>query len=151
MKYLVNKTNPAHELYPTIDVKERAVIDRWLFWDLGSLCPLIKESVMTPIMMRGMTAEQSALDALKDKLSIMNSTLIQSKYLSSNKNYTLADLALLTTMTILEVCDIKFSELKYLNKWYSGLKTELSYWNELHEAGINQMKAMMNQRKGHPK
>lgn len=141
MTYLVNKSDPNHKLYPTSDVKVRATIDRWLSFDLGTLYGVIGHPIVYPTLMQGLPVDPTKIPPLKEKLAYLDAALSKSKYLASNDNYTLADLSVLSTLSMLDVVDIDYSELTHLTKWYNGLKKELPYYNEVHQAGIDALKA----------
>ena len=146
--YLINKIDPNHKLYPTNDLKTKTIIDRWLFFDCSVLYLAIGRDIMYPVFVMGQPKDQSKIDALKEKLAFLDHALSTSKYLVSNDNYTLADLAILSTMTSVELMDIDFSELTNLTKWYKTLKAELPYYEEVHQkGGIDAMKAWIAARK----
>ena len=138
LKYLVDKVSPGHTLYPS-DLKTRATIDRWLYFDIGSLYPALAP-ILYPILMAGAPLDESKVPALKDKLKIVDDALEGKKYLVTD-NRTIADLAVLVTVTTLEVVDgLEFSEFVNLKKWADGLKEELPYYAEVNQSGLDSLK-----------
>lgn len=138
MTYLVNKTDPNHKLYPANDVKTKAIIDRWLHFDLGSLYTSIAHPIIYPVLMLGEDFDPNKLEALEKNLDHLDDALSKSKYLASDNNYTLADLSIFSSLTLLELIpDVDFSEFSHLIKWYTDLKKELPYFNEVHQKEID--------------
>ena len=137
--YLVDKVSPGHSLYPT-DLQTRATINRWLYWDLGSLYPALSP-ILYPVLMRGEAIDESKVPALKDKLKILDDALDGKKYVVGD-NRTLADLVLLVTVTTLEVLEkLDTSEFANIKTWADGLKEELPYYQEINQSGIDALKA----------
>lgn len=137
MTYLVNKTDPNHKLYPANDLKTKAIIDRWLHFDLGSLYASIAHPIIYPVLMLGVDFDPNKLAALEDNFDHLEDALSKSKYLASDNNYTLADLSIFSSLTLLELIpDVDFSEFTHLVKWYTELKKELPYFNEVHQQAI---------------
>lgn len=98
--------------------------------------------------MQGQPKDPEKVTTLKENLAHLDHALSRSQYLASNEHYTLADLAVLGTMTNVELLDIDFSDLPNLDKWYKGLKAELPYYDEIHQkGGIDAMKAWVAARK----
>jgi len=138
LKYLVDKVSPGHTLYPS-DLKTRATIDRWLYFDIGSLYPALAP-ILYPILMAGAPLDESKVPALKDKLKVLDDALEGKKYLVT-ENRTIADLAILSTVTTSEVVDgLDFSEFVNLKKWSDGLKEELPYYAEVNQSGLDALK-----------
>lgn len=138
MTYLVNKTDPNHKLYPANDVKTKATIDRWLHFDLGSLYTSIAYPIIYPVLMLGEDFDPNKLEALEKNLDHLEDALSKSKYLASDNNYTLADLSVFSSLTLLELIpDVDFSEFSHLVKWYTELKKELPYFSEVHQQEID--------------
>ena len=135
LKYLVDKVSPGHTLYPS-DLKTRATIDRWLYFDIGSLYPAIL-TIYYPYVLTGAPLDESKVPALKEKLKILDDALNEKKYLVT-ENRTIADLAILVDVTTLEIIDgLDLSEFVNLKKWADGLKEELPYYAEVNQSGLD--------------
>lgn len=141
MTYFVNRTDPNHRLYPATDIQKRATIDRWLYWELGSLWPLIYGEFITPIMKEGKKGPRvGQLDVLMEKMSLMDHFLSKTKYLASDDNYTLADLSIVSSVSMLEVLDVPMPDLPHVRRWYQGMKNDVPSWKDIHEDGMCQLK-----------
>lgn len=145
LKYLVDKVSPGHTLYPT-DLKTRSTIDRWLYFDIGTLYPAISP-ILYPVLMQGAPIDETKVPALKDKLKILDDALEGKKYLVTDDR-TIADIALLATVTTLEILDeLDVSEFANIKAWADGLKEELPYYNEVNQAGLDALKEFMEKAK----
>jgi len=139
LKYLVDKVSPGHTLYPT-DLKVRATIDRWLYFDIGSLYPSFAP-LLYPVLLRGEPIDETKVPAAKEKLKILDEALEGKKYLVTD-NYTIADLAILVNVTTLEVLEgLDTSEFENIKRWSDGLKEELPYYAEVNETGLDALRA----------
>lgn len=142
MKYLVDKLSPGHSLYPT-DLKIRATIDRWLYFDIGSLYPEVRNILVT-VLLHCLPLDESQVPPLERKLRVYDDALKGKDYLVSSHR-TIADLSMLATVTTLEVVDgLDLSEFENITKWATGLKQEMPYYNEINEAGLDMIRAGIN-------
>jgi glutathione S-transferase len=136
--YLCNQYAPNSPLYPR-DVNERALVDRWLQYDLGSLYKSITDYTGP------MFAGSIKLDAEKEKtmcsaLELLDSQLSKSKYVVGSK-LTIADLSLLNSVDLLTNCmDYDISDFKFVAGWQARLKRELPYYREVAEDGIENLR-----------
>lgn len=138
MAYLVNQYAPGHSLYPS-DPAKRAVIDRWLYFDAATLYPT-QSPVIYPQLLRGEDPEPDKIQAYKDKLTVFDTLLGGNKY-ANGENLTLADLALLASISTMGTIDFDYSGFPNIQKWLSGLEAELPYHNEVNvENGVVPLK-----------
>ncbi|ALC46049.1 GstD9, partial [Drosophila busckii] len=127
--YLVEKFAKDDILYPK-DLKLRAVVNQRLFFDLGTLYqsyvyyyyPQLFEDVKKP-------ADPDNFKRIDAAFKAFNTLLEGSTYAAGNQ-LTLADYALLATVSTFEVTGYDFS--KYINvaNWYELTKKEAAGWEE---------------------
>ena len=139
LKYLVDKVSSDHSLYPK-DLKTRATVDRWLYFDIGSLYPVFS-SIMRPVLSRGQPLDESKVPALKEKIKVLDAALEGKKYLAG-ENHTIADIAILVLTTTLEVLadELDLSEFANVTAWTDGLKAELPGYEEINQSAIDALK-----------
>src|SRR6266480_3560122 len=90
LQYLINKHSPGHQLYPS-DVKERANVDRCLYFEAGTLYPA-QAAAFYPLF-RGGSIDQEKVKVFEEKLAILNTTLEGQKYVAGGNHKTIADLS----------------------------------------------------------
>ena len=73
MKYLVDKVSPGHSLYPK-DLKTRASIDRWLYFDIGSFGPVLHVLMKTAFLQQ-QPLKEADVASMDDKLKVLNDAL----------------------------------------------------------------------------
>lgn len=145
LKYLVDKVSPDHSLYPT-DLKTRASIERWLYYDIGTLYTAMS-AVLYPVLLLNEPIDEAKATVLKEKLKLLDDSLQGKKYLVG-ENRTLADIAILVNVTTLEVLeDLDVSEFENIKQWVDGLKAELPYYEEVNQSGIDGLKAFLASKK----
>lgn len=138
MQYLVNQYAPGHALYPS-DPTKRAVVDRFLFFDAGTLYPA-QAAVVYPQLLHGTDPDPEKVQAYKDKLALLETLLAGNKY-AAGDTLTLADLALLSTISTVACIDFDLSGYPNVTKWLHGLEAELPYHNEVNvENGVVPLK-----------
>nr|AIR95620.1 GST D2 [Tetranychus cinnabarinus] len=129
MTYLVNKYAPESSLYPK-DVKARATVDRWLYWDNGSLYAGIF-SYFRPILFQKVKPDPANLTPIMDKFKLLDESLAKTKFLCGN-TITLADLSCLATITTAKAVDLDISAYKNVDRWLKELESNYaSWWKEL--------------------
>lgn len=141
MTYLANQYAPNSSLYPK-EAKKRAVIDRILQFDQGTLLQSIIEYIVIPIFRQGKTLKD--LDPEKEKkvkeaLKLLNDSLSNQKYIAGSE-LSLADLSVLASMTYLEGFSYDVSEFKKLIEWSNRLKNGLAYYDEVNKEAVEMFK-----------
>lgn len=148
MQYLVNKFgtgDPEKEsLYPA-DPEIRANVDRLLFFDIGSLYKSLVD-YFHPQLMSGEPKDERKANALKQNLDYVDVFLEKNEYVACD-NFTIADIAILASITQLEAMDYKITAYKNLHSWVERLKSELPYYNECNAGGIEMFRAWAKNKK----
>ncbi|XP_015792344.1 glutathione S-transferase 4 [Tetranychus urticae] len=129
MTYLINKYEPESSLYPK-DIKARATVDRWLYWDTGSLYSTLY-FYYTPIVRQGIKPDPAVGKLFLDKVMLLDEALADTKYLCGD-TITLADLTVMTSITTAQATDLDLSSFKNVDRWLKQLETNYAdWWKEL--------------------
>jgi len=140
--YLVNKFGrecpKKSELYPT-DPEQRALVDRLLFFDNGTLYKNIVD-YFHPQLMSGEDADERKANALKQSLEYLDLFLEKSPYVAV-QHLTIADFSILASVTQLEGMEYRITAYPNLYKWVERLKSELPFYESCNTAGIEMFKA----------
>ena len=127
MTYLVDVLAPGHPLYPEDRVK-RAIIDRILYFDAGSLNPVQADAFYGIFV--GVPTNEEKRKVFVDKMSILDKMIGDKRYVTGDEK-TLADLSLLATLVAAEAVHVDLSPWANVERWYRGMRAEIDYddWN----------------------
>ncbi|NP_001310021.1 glutathione S-transferase 1, isoform C-like [Tetranychus urticae] len=127
--YLVDKFAPGNSIYPT-ELQARAIVNRWLFWDAGTLFSTLG-AYFGPIF-RGGSAQPEMAELFKKKVAELDSILEKTKYLAGDE-LTIADITIAVTITTATAVGVDTSELKNVEKWLQQVESDLSAstWKDL--------------------
>jgi len=127
MRYLANKHN-ASSWYPT-ELRERARIDQWLDWNQTRLTREVGKIAFNTLF-AGDKADTSAIEEGKKNLEkilpVLDAALVDQPYACGYK-ITLADLALVSNVAYLEMCDYDLIRYPGIKKWYETMKGRPSF------------------------
>ncbi|KAF7271534.1 hypothetical protein GWI33_015607 [Rhynchophorus ferrugineus] len=139
LQYLADKY-PNDTLYPK-HVKERALVNHRLCFNLSTYYRNISEYVMAPIFF---DYQRTPLGLKKTKmaLDIFNTYLQRTgtKYAATD-NITIADFQLVTATMCLEAIDFDISDYPLVKKWYENYKREYPELWKIVEAGMKEINA----------
>ncbi|XP_017041070.1 glutathione S-transferase D1-like [Drosophila ficusphila] len=127
--YLVEKYDKDNTLYPK-DLKERAVVNHRLFFDLGTLnqsyvyyyYPQLFEEVKRP-------ADPVHLKRIEAAFEMFN-TLLEGQLYAALNRLTVADIALLATVSNFEITEYDFKKYANVVRWYENAKKVVPGWEE---------------------
>ena len=141
MTYLVDQYSPGHFLYPT-DPKKRAEIDMFLFMDLGTIYKTLLDWLYT-ILEKGSEVNEewikSKANLFQEKLALLDGLIGSSQYVTG-ETLTLADFALLSTLSIVkDAIDFDISQHENLTRWADDLKASLPYYQEVNKEPIEEL------------
>lgn len=127
MRYLADK-HKAHAWYP-VEPRARARVEQWLDWNQTRL-GIESAKIMFHTHFAGDKAKPEVIaDGKKwvaKILPVMDSVLAKSKYLCGDQP-TLADLAAVTNIAYLEMCQYDLGPYPAVSKWYGAMKTRPSF------------------------
>ncbi|CAG2170515.1 unnamed protein product [Oppiella nova] len=129
MQYLCNRYAPDSPLYPS-DPKKRALVDRWLNYDL-SIFSALRESLLVPKFM-GLEMSEENKTKFNDTIKLLDQLIGNNKYVAGS-NLTIADLSVLATTNSLIIFDMDLSPYPNFKTWMTGLTEELPYFDEINK------------------
>uniref|UniRef100_A0A131Z1C9 Glutathione S-transferase n=1 Tax=Rhipicephalus appendiculatus TaxID=34631 RepID=A0A131Z1C9_RHIAP len=140
MRYLVDMYAPDHSLYPK-DVRKRALIDQFLDYDLGTLYRSIADYFYS-YLLKGEPKSEQKEEALRNSLRSMDSLLgDKPRRFLTGPQMTLADVALMESLTVPETMNYDLSPFPSVKAWYEWMEARLSTVNEINVEGIEQFRA----------
>ncbi|KFM73999.1 Glutathione S-transferase 1, isoform C, partial [Stegodyphus mimosarum] len=143
--YLVNKYAPDSNLYPK-DPQERAVVDRLLYFDIGTLYKAEAE-YLYPHLFQGKPADPEKNEVFKKALGFLDQFLSKKDYVAGN-NITLADLSIIASLSFAaELADYSFDEFPKVNAWYQKVKSEIPGYKEINDEPLQQFKQILKSKK----
>ncbi|BFF92714.1 glutathione S-transferase 1-1-like [Drosophila madeirensis] len=127
--YLVEKYGKDDSLYPK-DPQQRAVVNQRLFFDLGTLYqsyvyyyyPQLFEDVKKP-------ADPENYKKIDAAFGQLNTLLEGQQYAALNK-LTIADFALVATVSTFEISEYDFRKFSNVVRWYENAKKVMPGWKE---------------------
>ena len=131
MAYLINKTSPGHKLYPS-DPVERALVDRMLYFEAGTLMPAQVTALYGVFVGAGI--QKDKIPVYEEKLAMLNTLLEGKKYLAGGTHRTIADISMVTTLAMASVFkEVDLTKYPNIDSWYKGIRAEIPYNDKLQE------------------
>ncbi|XP_018299697.1 glutathione S-transferase 1 [Mycetomoellerius zeteki] len=140
MTYLANQYDKNDSLYPK-DPKKRALVDQRLYFDLGTLYQSFI-NYYYPLVVTGVTPEQAKYDKMNDALSFLNKFLEGENYVAG-KTLTLADLALVVTISNYQLVDHDLSKYSNILRWFAKIQAEAPKYGEVEGVGMKAFKDLV--------
>ena len=141
LTYLVNQYAPGHSLYP-LDAKERALVDRALYFEAGTLYP--QQAAAFYVQFWGKPIDEEKKKTYYEKVEILNKTIGDQKYVTGSTK-TLADLSLMATLVAAETVGADLSPYPNVTRWLKNLRSEISY-DDLNREMSDGLKAFISRR-----
>ena len=140
MIYLAEKYDKTDSLYPKCP-KKRAIINQRLYFDMGTLYKSYADYYY-PQFRNKAAADPELYKKIETAFEFLNIFLADSQY-AAGDSLTLADLALLSTVSTFEVTGFDFSKYANVAKWYANAKSVAPGFDENWE-GCLQLKKYFN-------
>jgi len=142
MAYLCNQYAPDNSLYPE-DPEQRALIDKWLQFDLGSLYKSICDYT-DPMFAGSIKLDKQKEQQMCSALEVLDQQLSKNKYVAGGK-LSLADLSIINGVDyltdVMEYDITNHKDYKFVAGWQARLKRrELPYYREICEDGIDNLR-----------
>uniref|UniRef100_T1J2X1 Uncharacterized protein n=1 Tax=Strigamia maritima TaxID=126957 RepID=T1J2X1_STRMM len=133
--YFANKYGKEDSLYPK-DPEKRALVDRMLYFDMGTLYRAFCDFVYPQILLKTVPNPEKE-DKMIECLSHLNTYLEKSAHVASDF-LTIADFAIFATLITFQVA-INFDFTKFYNiaRWIELMKSELPFYSEVNQKGID--------------
>ncbi|CAL4124569.1 unnamed protein product [Meganyctiphanes norvegica] len=143
--YLASQYGKDDSLYPN-DPKKRAIVDRFLYFDMGTLYHRFGEYVY-PVVFRGQEKpEPEKLEKAMEALGWMDSWLEGKSYITGD-NVTVADHSLVATVSTIVAAGIDISKFSNIVAWFELCK-KLPGYDEVNAPGAEEFGTMVKAKLG---
>ncbi|KAH8310311.1 hypothetical protein KR044_000673 [Drosophila immigrans] len=129
--YLAEKYAKEDTLLPK-DPQKRALVNQRLFFDLGTLTQAFAEYYY-PLFRNEGPADPEKFKKIEAAFEFLNTFLEGEKYVAGDR-FTVADIAILTTVTTYLACHFKIDSYPNVQKWYNTVQKEAAGFEENVEA-----------------
>jgi len=128
MEYLCDKYAKDEDFYPRSDIQKRAIIHRLMYFDLVPLYYSISQW-MYPQLCDGSGSDLNLAETVRVCLQYLEEFLKPGPYVAG-EHFTVADIAILASVTFLEIKRYNFSAFPRIFAWLQRLKSELPYFDD---------------------
>lgn len=128
MTYLVNKYAPDNPLYPN-DPQKRAIVERLLYFDLGTLFPTIKAFLKPQVLLNEPACVLKEAE-MKTAFDHIEHLLGDNNYLAGDV-LTLADMCISVSLSMTVECEYDMSSYPRILCYIKRMVNELPYFREL--------------------
>ncbi|XP_043065165.1 uncharacterized protein LOC108087889 [Drosophila ficusphila] len=125
--YLVEKYGKTDSLYPKCP-KKRALINQRLYFDFGTLFQSFADYYY-PQMFGNASADPEKFKKIEAAFEFLN-TFLEGQEYAAGDTLTLADIALVASVSKFEVADFEISKYPHVNRWYENSKKVVPGWDE---------------------
>ncbi|XP_033213763.1 uncharacterized protein LOC117170828 [Belonocnema kinseyi] len=139
MTYLADQYGKDDSLYPK-DPKKRAFVDQRLYFDMG-FYQLFK-TYYRPTIFENKSKDTIDFEKLDTAFGFLEKFLEGENYVAG-KNLTIADLALVCSVSTFEAMEYDFSNFMNIKQWYLKIKKEAPKYEEIVEEGVMEFKEMV--------
>lgn len=127
MVYLVEKYGKDDSLFPK-DPKKQAVVNQRLHFDMGTLNQAFTEYYY-PQFRENKAGDPEKFKKIEAAFDFLNTFLEGQKYVAGD-HLTIADIAIITTVTTYIACDFKIKHYSNVAKWYESVQKEIPGFEE---------------------
>jgi len=127
MAYLVNAYGKDDSLYPK-DPKKRAIVDQRLYFDIGTLYARFADYYY-PMIFAGADKDPAKLEKINDAMKFLD-IFLEGKDYAAGDNLTIADLALVASISTYEVVEYDLSPYKNITRWFAKVKQTAPGYSE---------------------
>lgn len=135
--YLAEKYGKDDSLYPK-DPQKRALVNQRLYFDLGVLNQSFSDYYY-PLLRKEGPADPEKFKKIETAFDFLNTFLDGQKYVAGD-NFTVADIAILTTVTTFVAVRFDISKYPNVAKWYESVQKEAPGWKENLEGSLEYTK-----------
>lgn len=129
--YLIEQYGKDDSLYPK-DSKKRALVNQRLYFDMGTLYQRFAD-YWYPQLFAKAPANADNLKKMQDAMGFLN-TFLEGHEWAAGDSMTVADIALVTTVSSYECGSFDFSKYPNVERWFAKSKKSIPGY-ELNEAG----------------
>nr|QIJ45832.1 glutathione S transferase Delta 1 [Meteorus pulchricornis]QIJ45833.1 glutathione S transferase Delta 2 [Meteorus pulchricornis] len=138
MGYLVNQYGKNDSLYPK-EPKARALVDQRLYFDLGTLYQAFADYYY-PMIFAGAPKDEAKFAKIGVAFDFLDKFLKNGTY-AAGDHLTIADLALIVTVSNCEVMEYDISKYKNVTRWAAKIKSEAKKYEEINGEGAKAFRA----------
>jgi len=140
--YLVEKYGKDDSLFPK-DPKTRAVVNQRLYFDMGTLYDSFAKYYY-PLFRTGKPGTEEDMKKIETSFGFLDTFLEGQDYVAGDQ-LTVADIAILATVSTFDIVKFDFSKYANVTRWYANAKEVTPGWDENWE-GLLAMKAFLENR-----
>ncbi|XP_065372223.1 glutathione S-transferase 1-like [Calliphora vicina] len=118
--YLAEKYDKSGSLYPKVP-KVKALINQRLYFDMGVFFKSFVDYYV-PIFMKNQPADPEKFKPVEEAFNHLETFLTAKLYAADTDTYSIADIALVATMTNYEAAGFDYSKYPNVAKWYDNCK-----------------------------
>lgn len=134
--YLVEKYGKTDSLYPK-DAQKRALVNQRLYFDIGTIYQRFADYYY-PQLFAKQPANPENFKKIEDAFGFFN-TFLEGQTYAAGDNLTIADIALIATISSYEVAAFDFSKYANVARWYAKCKATTPGY-DINEAGLLEFK-----------
>ncbi|KAF2885296.1 hypothetical protein ILUMI_20884 [Ignelater luminosus] len=139
--YLVQEYGKDDSLYPK-NPKKRALVDQILYFDLEKLHPAFADCYYPTIFSGSTSPAQKHLDKAREIFKFLDALLERHTY-SAGDHLTVADLALVATVSTYEAMNFDFRDYPNVVNWLDVIKTTAPGYEEVNGKNVLVFKEMV--------
>ncbi|KAH8293729.1 hypothetical protein KR054_003485, partial [Drosophila jambulina] len=140
--YLVEKYGKDDSLFPK-NPKEQALINQRLYFDMGTLHAAFGKYYF-PLFQTGKPGSDEDFKKVETAFDLLETFLTAQDYVAGGQ-LTIADIAILATVSTFEIVDFDIAKYPNAARWYANAKKVTPGWDENWE-GLVHMKAFFDTR-----
>lgn len=141
MTYLADAYAKTDSLYPK-DTKKRALVDQRLYFDIGTLYARFSDYYY-PVIFGGAPYDPAKLSKIDDAFKFLDSYLEKTEYVAGD-HLTLADLAIVSSVSTFEVMNYDMSPYKNVTRWLAKVKATAPSYEEANGKNVLAFKALVD-------
>lgn len=138
--YLVHQYGKDDSLYPK-DPKKRAHVDQLLYFDMGTLYQRFGE-YFYPVIFGNASFDPEKKTKMDEAVGFLNTFIGDSTYAAGDK-LTIADLALVATISTFDVASYDFSPYPNVKRWFEKVKATAPGYEEANGKNVLAFKAFL--------
>ncbi|XP_017000359.2 uncharacterized protein [Drosophila takahashii] len=141
--YLIEQYGKDDSLYPK-DPKKQAVINQRLYFDMGSMYPSLA-NYYYKVFVTGQFGSDEEFKKVQDTFGFLNTFLEGQEYVAGDQ-YTVADIAILASVSTFDALEFDISKYPNVAKWYENVKKITPGWEENWQ-GAQDVKKVVDEKK----
>ncbi|XP_020817315.1 glutathione S-transferase D5-like [Drosophila serrata] len=142
--YLVEKYAKDDSLFPK-DPKKQALVNQRLYFDMGTLYESFIKYYY-PLIRTGQAGTEEDFKKIESAFEFLNTFLEGQDYVAGD-HLTLADIAIVSSVSTFEIMDFDFSKYANVSRWYANAKKVTPGWDENWD-GLLQLKSIVETKWG---